>query len=152
MDDRVADSLEGDRFNLLLVACLALTAVILVAVGLFGTVSYFVQQRTQEFGVRVALGASRFRILQHAIGQALRSGIAGLALGLGASLGLGRLLRHALYLSPHEHEGMLYAVSIYDPTTLTLACALLLVVILAASYFPARRAAKVDPLIALRYE
>ena len=152
MDDRVADSLEGARFNLLLVASLAATAVILVAVGLFGTVSYFVQQRTQEFGVRIALGASPFRILQHALGQALRAGAAGLAVGLAASLILGRLLRHALYLAPREHEGMLYGVGIYDPMTMTLACTLLVAVILAASYFPARRAAKVDPLIALRYE
>jgi putative ABC transport system permease protein len=152
MDDRVADSLRGARFNLLMVGALAAVAVILVSVGTFGTVADFVQQRTQEFGIRIALGASPSRILRHAIVQSLVIGFTGLSIGVAASLILGRLLQHALYLAPHEHVGMLYGVKIYDPLSLICSCAVLTGVLVAASYIPARRAAKVDPLIALRYE
>jgi len=152
MDDRVTDSLEGARFNLFLVAALAAVAMLLVSVGIFGTVAYFVQQRTQEFGIRLALGATPARILRHAVNQSLLIGISGLSIGVVASLILGRLLRHALYLVPHEHTGMLYGVRIYDPLTLVGACVFLTVALLLASYIPARRAAKVDPVIALRHE
>ena len=152
MDDRVADSLQGARFNLFLVAALAGVAMLLVCVGTFGTVAYFVQQRTQEFGIRLALGATPARILRHAINQSLLIGFSGLSIGVVASLILGRLLRHALYLVPHEHTGMLYGVKIYDPLTFVCASGFLTAALLLASYFPARRAAKVDPVIALRHE
>jgi predicted permease len=152
MDDRVSDSVQGARFNLYLAGGVAFSAMLLVAVGIFGTVSYFVQQRTQEFGIRLALGASRIRVLRHAVEQALAMGLAGLGVGVAISLALGKLLRHALYLAPHQHVGMLYGVSIYDPLTMSIACGLLLAVLLLASYVPARRAMKVDPMVALRYE
>jgi putative ABC transport system permease protein len=152
MDDRVADSLRGARFNVFLVGALATVALILVSIGTFGTVAYFVQQRTQEFGVRIALGASRARILRHAIAQSLAIGLAGISIGVAASLILGRLLRHALYLAPHEHPGMLYGVNIYDPFIMSGACMLLGAVLALASYLPARRASRVDPVVALRYE
>ncbi|HUJ29913.1 MAG TPA: ABC transporter permease [Candidatus Acidoferrum sp.] len=152
MDDRVSDSLAGARFNLLLVGALAAVAVILVSVGTFGTVSYFVQQRTQEFGIRLALGATPATILRHAISQSLLIGMTGMSIGVATSVILGRLLRYALYLVPHEHTGMLYGVSIYDPLTLGSACALLTLMLLLASYVPARRAMRVDPLVALRHE
>jgi predicted permease len=152
MDDRVADSLQGARFNLFLVASLAGVAMLLVCVGTFGTVAYFVQQRTQEFGIRLALGATPARILRHAINQSLLIGFSGLSIGVVASLILGRLLRHALYLVPHEHTGMLYGVKIYDPLTFVCASGFLTAALLLASYFPARRAARVDPVIALRHE
>jgi len=152
MDDRVAQSLHGARANLFLVGSLALVALILVSVGTFGTVAYFVQQRIPEFGIRLALGAMPSRVFQHAIAQSLRIAAAGLSLGIVTSLILGRLLRHALYMVPHEHMGVLYEVSIYDPVVLSSTCILLFAVLVLASYVPARRAARVDPMIALRYE
>jgi putative ABC transport system permease protein len=152
MDDRIKDSTRGARFNLFLVGGLAALAVTLVAIGIFGTVSYFVEQRTQEFGIRLALGASPAKLLRHAISQSLLTGGVGLALGITTSLALGRLLRHALYLAPHEHTGMLYGGSIYDPLSMSLACTVLLGAVVLASYIPARRAMRVDPMIALRHE
>jgi putative ABC transport system permease protein len=127
-------------------------ALVLVSVGIFGTVAYFVQQRTQEFGIRIALGATPIRILRNAISRALLAGAVGLFFGVGASLALGRILGSALYLVPHEHGGMLYGVSIYDPLSMALACVLLLAVLVLASFVPARRAMRVDPMVALRYE
>jgi putative ABC transport system permease protein len=152
MDERLTDSLQGARFNLFLVASLSFLGMILVAVGIFGTVAYFVEQRTQEFGIRLALGALPSNILRHALGQSLVLGGGGLALGIAACLVLGRLLKHALYLAPHEHSGMLYGVSIYDPFTLSIACVLLVSVVVLASYVPALRASRVDPMVALRDE
>lgn len=152
MDDRVMDSLRGARFNLWLVGALAVVAVVLVSVGTFSMVVYFVQQRTQEFGIRLALGATPGRILRQAVTQAGLIGATGLSTGVIASLILGRLLRHALYLAPHEHMGMIYGVKIHDPFIMSGACALLGLVLLLASYVPGRRATKVDPIVALRYE
>jgi len=152
MDDRIGDSLRGARFDLILVACLAVVALALVSIGIFGTVAYFVQQRTQEFGIRLALGATPGHLLQHAISRALATGVTGLLFGVGASLALGRILRSALYLVPHEHNGMLYGVKIYDPLSMSLACILLLAILFLASFLPARRAMRVDPMVALRYE
>jgi predicted permease len=152
MADRVDDSLRGARFNLFLVGALAALGIVLVSVGVFGTVAYFVRQRTQEFGIRLALGATPLEILRQAIGQSLRMGAAGLSLGVAWSLILGRLLRHALYLAPHEHSGMLYGVNIYDPYVLGGACAVLTLALLLASCVPARRAMRVGPMVALRYE
>ena len=152
VDQVIADSMRGSQFNLILVGCLAAVALALVSVGIFGTVAYFVQQRTQEFGIRIALGATPIRILRNAISRALLAGAVGLFFGVGASLALGRILRSALYLVPHEHTGMLYGVSIYDPLSMSLACAVLLAVLALASFIPARRAMRVDPMVALRYE
>jgi predicted permease len=152
MDDRIGDSLRGARFDLILVACLAAVALALVSVGIFGTVAYFVQQRTQEFGIRLALGATPGHVLHHAVSRSLAMGVSGLLFGVAASLALGRILRSALYLVPHEHTGMLYGVKIYDPLSMSLACALLLSILFLASFFPARRAMRVDPMVALRYE
>jgi predicted permease len=152
MDDLVSESLEPARFNFFLVGALAAAAILLVSVGVFGTVSYFVEQRTQEFGIRLSLGATPGRVLRHAIGQSLRIGVAGVAIGVATWIILGRVLQHVLYLVPGEREGMIYGVKIYDPLTMVCGCALLVGVFLLASYIPARRAAKVDPMIALRHE
>lgn len=152
MDDRIDDSVRGAKFDLYLAASLAASALLLVAVGIFGTVAYFVQQRIQEFGIRLALGAKPERILRHAFGQALAMGITGIGIGVGVSLILGRLLRYSLYMAPGDHTGMLFGVSVYDPLTMGLACGLLIMVLLLASLIPARRAMKVDPMVALRYE
>jgi putative ABC transport system permease protein len=152
VDQLISESLRGSRFDLILVGCLAAVALVLVSVGIFGTVAYFVQQRTQEFGVRLALGATPAHVLRQAIGRALVMGVMGLVLGVAVALALGRVLGSALYLVPHEHTGMLYGVKIYDPISMSLACALLLAVLFLASFIPARRAMRVDPMVALRYE
>jgi len=152
MDDRIADSVRGARYNAILVACLATVALLLVAVGIFGTVAYFVQQRTQEFGIRLALGATPAHILRQAIRPTFLTGAVGLLSGVVAALALGRILGSTLYLVPHEHSGMLYGVKIYDPLSMLVACLLLLAILLLASFVPARRAASVDPIVALRYE
>ena len=152
MEERADDALRGARGNLALIGIFAGLAVALVAVGIFGAIAYFVQQRTREFGIRQALGATRARILLHALAQSAALGVSGLALGIGVSLALGRVLRSTLYLVPGEHDGLLYGVSIYDPRALLAACALLALVLALASYVPARRATRVDPMVALRYE
>ncbi len=152
MDDLIEDSLHGARINLVLVASLAMLAIALVSVGIFGTVAYFVQGRTREFGIRLALGAGPASIARNTLAQALGMGARGLGLGLLSALILGRLLQSQLYLVPHEHTGMLYGVSIDDPLMLAAAMGLMLAVLLLASYVPARRASRVDPLVALRHE
>jgi ABC-type antimicrobial peptide transport system permease subunit len=151
-DGLISASLGGARFDLMLVACLAMVAVTLVSVGIFGTVAYFVQQRTREFGIRLALGATRGRILRHALRRALVMGSVGLLSGVIVSLALGRVLRGVLYLVPGERAGMLYGVKMDDPLAMSLASILLFAVVMLASYVPAVRAARVDPTVALRYE
>jgi predicted permease len=151
-DDLISASLGGARFDLMLVACLAMVAVTLVSIGIFGTVAYFVQQRTREFGIRLALGATRGRILRHALRRALVMGSVGLLSGVIVSLALGRVLRGVLYLVPGERAGMLYGVKMDDPLAMSLASILLFAVVMLASYVPAVRAARVDPTVALRYE
>ena len=152
MDQRVKDKLRADRFNLLLIGTFAGLGVLLASVGIYGAMAYLIEQRTREFGIRIALGAGRQRILALTLGQAASLTLIGLTLGLSVSLVLGRLLQSRLYLVEHEHEGLLYGVSVFDPLTLVLACALLAGVALVACYVPARRAIRVDPTVALRYE
>lgn len=152
VDQLIGDSLRGSRFDLVLVSCLAVVALALVSVGIFGTVAYFVRQRTQEFGIRLALGATPGHLLRQAIARTYAMGFAGLLAGIAAALAIGRILGSALYLVPHEHTGMLYGVKIYDPLSLSIASVLLLVVLFFASFIPARRAMRVDPMVALRYE
>jgi predicted permease len=151
-DDLITSSLSGARFDLILVACLAIVALTLVSVGIFGTVAYFVQQRTREFGVRLALGATPTRILRHTVRRALVTGFVGLLFGVAASVALGRVLRGVLYLVPGERAGMLYGVKMHDPLSMSLACVLIMLVLFLASFIPARRAMRVDPMVALRYE
>jgi predicted permease len=152
VDQLIGDSLRGSQFNLILVSVLAAVALALVSVGIFGTVAYFVQQRTQEFGIRFALGATPAHVLRQAIGRTYVTGVTGLLCGVAVALALGRILGSSLYLVPHEHNGMLYGVKIYDPLSMSLASVLLLVVLFFASFIPARRAARVDPMVALRHE
>ncbi len=152
MDDLISSSLGGARFDLLLVACLAIVGLTLVSVGIFGTVAYFVQQRTREFGIRLVLGATPAGILRHALKRSFVMGFVGLLSGVVVSLALGRVLRGVLYLVPGEHTGMLYGVKIYDPLSMSFACILLFAVLTLASYIPAVRAARVEPTVALRYE
>jgi putative ABC transport system permease protein len=137
---------------LILIAAFAGLAVALVAVGIFGAIAYYVQQRTREFGIRLALGATHSRILRLALKYSAVLGVSGLALGVAISLAIGRVLGNALYLVRGEHEGLLYQVSTLDPLTLILSCVFLVAVLFLASYIPARRAMRVDPMVALRYE
>jgi len=122
-------------------ALFAVQAVILATVGLFGVVAFSVAQRTREMGIRVALGAQRGDILRLVLRQGWMLGAAGVGAGLAASLGVGQLL-----------SSLLYGVSAFDPLTLGAAAAFLMGVALLASYLPARRAARTDPMVALRYE
>ncbi|MEK6285158.1 MAG: ABC transporter permease [Acidobacteriota bacterium] len=135
------ESIAPRRFSLFLVALFAVIALLLGTVGLYGVMSYAVTQRTREFGIRVALGAQRNDVLRLVIGQGIVLSLSGVALGLAGSFALTRLM-----------SSLLFSVSATDPITFVVVSLLLTSVALAACYLPARRATKVDPMIALRYE
>jgi len=135
------ESLAERRFNTFLLSILAAMALVLAMVGLYGVISYTVSLRTREFGIRVALGAVRSDILGIVLGGAMRMIGAGALIGLIAAFAVTRIL-----------SGFLYQVSSRDPLTFTATTVLLVAVALLATYVPARRATKVDPMVALRYE
>jgi len=140
--DRVSlDSTARQNFNLLLLGSFAAIALVLAAVGVYGVMSYSVEQRTHEVGIRSALGARNRDTVLMVLGQAARMAIAGVAVGLVASLGIMRLLRAELF-----------GVTPSDPLTFTVAALVLLATALMAAWVPALRAARVDPLVALRHE
>jgi predicted permease len=141
MDEIISDSLASQRFSMAVFGIFAALALVLASVGIYGVISYLVQQRTQEIGVRVALGAKRSDVLRLILGEGMRIAGAGVILGLMASFGLTRLM-----------ASLLYGVSATDPLTFIAVAALLTIVALAACYIPARRAMRVDPMVALRYE
>ena len=141
MEDNMASTVSQPRFRAWLIGIFAVLALILAAVGVYGVMSYTVTQRTSEIGVRVTLGAQTRDVFRIIVGQALLLALIGLGIGLAAALALTRLL-HAF----------LFGISAYDPLTFIGVSALLTIVALAASFFPARRATRVDPLVALRYE
>jgi ABC-type antimicrobial peptide transport system permease subunit len=141
MDERVADSLGSRRFAVTLLGVFAAMAMLLAAIGIYGVVSYSVAQRTQEIGVRVALGAGRGAIFGMVLGQALRLAAAGVIAGVAAGAALARLV-----------ASQLFQTSEFDPLTFAAMAAVLVAVAVAASYIPARRATRVDPMVALRYE
>jgi len=141
MTKLVAESVARRRFNALLTGLFAAVALLLAAVGIFGVLNYSVAQRTQEIGLRVALGAQTRDVLRLVLGQGVRLILFGFAAGLAASFALTRVL-----------AGMLFGVKPTDPLTFVAVSFLLASVALLACYIPARRATKVDPLVALRYE
>lgn len=149
-DQRVADALQADRFNLLVIAAFALVAVLIAAVGIYAALAYAVSERTREFGVRLALGARPGQVVASALMQAVRLGAAGGLLGLAAAFVLARVLGSALYLVPEQHDGLLFGVRTTDPLALASAFLLILVVAAIAGFVPARRVGRIDPMLALR--
>ena len=141
MDERIAESLGPQRFAASLLAVFAILATVLAAVGLYGLVSYGVTQRTNELGVRMALGATPGNVLAMVLRESARVAGIGAAVGIIAGLFLTRAM-----------QGVLYGVRAYDPASFGGSAVLLILVALLASYLPARRATRVDAMTALRYE
>jgi ABC-type antimicrobial peptide transport system permease subunit len=141
LDEVLARSVSEPRFYAFLLGSFAGTALFLAALGLFGVMAYAVAQRTRELAVRIALGARREELLRMVLGEALLLGAAGVAVGLAFALLLSRVI-----------ASMLFSLSPRDPVTLGGVAVLLLATALLASYVPARRATRVDPVIALRSE
>jgi putative ABC transport system permease protein len=119
---------------------------------IYGVVSYLVGQRRHEIGIRIALGAQQKDVLRLVVGEGLKMACAGVALGLLAAFALTRVMAHVLTSADPDYPRILYRVSATDPLTFAVAAAFLATVALAACYVPARRAMRVDPIIALRHE
>jgi len=141
MEEVIDESLAGRRLNLWLLGIFAGMAVLLSAAGLYGVISYLVAQRTREIGVRVALGAQKWDVIGLVMRQGAALAAAGIVLGLLGALGLTRVL-----------ESLLYGVSARDPLTYAALAALFAGVALVATWLPAERASKVDPILAIRNE
>lgn len=139
MEERLELASASPRFTALLIGVFSATAFLLAAIGIYGAIAYSVAQRTQELGIRLALGAEKRNILHLVIGNGLAMTLSGIAIGLAGSIALTRLM-----------SAMLYQTSATDPLTFAASAALLLTVALIASYLPARRAARIDPAEALR--
>jgi len=139
MNEVIADSLARHRFSMMLLNSFAAAALLLASIGLYGVISYLVGQRTQELGVRIALGARRGDILRLVLNHGMKMALGGMAIGLIASFGLTRLL-----------ADLLFGVSATDPVTYAAITSILTAVAIVASLVPAWRATKVDPLVALR--
>jgi putative ABC transport system permease protein len=141
MNDIVGQTYGAIRFPMTLLWIFSALALILSAVGIFGVMSYTVSRRTRELAIRMALGASRSDVLNLVLQEGTRVTLVGIAVGLAGSLALSHLM-----------SGYIYGITSTDPVTLVLASVLLATVALLASYVPARRAASVDPMVALRCE
>src|ERR1700735_5609237 len=141
LDDALSASLAERKFSMEMVALFALTALLLAGLGIYGVISYIVSERTHEIGIRLALGAQSRNILRMVLRQGLVLAIAGAAVGLACALVVSHLM-----------AGLLYGVRPTDPVTFVGVALLLIGVALLACYIPARRAIRVDPLVALRHD
>jgi putative ABC transport system permease protein len=141
LDQSLSDSIAPRRFNLILLAAFAASALALALVGIYGAISHAVAQRTHEIGVRMALGARRGELVGMVVRSAMAVAAVGIAVGVAAAIGLTRLM-----------TALLYEVKPNDPQTLIVVAAIVAATALAAAWLPARRAAQVDPMIALRHE
>jgi ABC-type antimicrobial peptide transport system permease subunit len=133
--------LANRRFLLLLVGLFATAALVLAPVGLYGVIAFFVTRRTQEIGIRMAIGAQRSDVLRLVLGEGARMAGLGIVIGIVASLAITRLV-----------SSLLFGIGATDPLTFSSVAVLLSLVALVATYIPARRAMRVDPVTALRYE
>jgi putative ABC transport system permease protein len=141
MDQLVYDAMARQRFSMFLLGIFGALALVLAAGGLYGVMAYSITQRTHEIGIRMALGAERRDVMKMVVGQGMALGAAGLAIGLGAAYGLTRLM-----------SSLLFGVSTTDPAVFIIISISLASVAFLASFIPALRATKIDPIIALRYE
>jgi ABC-type antimicrobial peptide transport system permease subunit len=139
MDETLTGSVGQERLTLLLLGAFAAVAVVLALVGLYGIISYSVAQRRREIGIRRALGAQQRDILRLIVGHGAILTLAGVAIGICAALALTRVI-----------EGLLFGVSTNDPSTFAAVAGIFVLIALAASYIPARRAVRLDPMSALR--
>jgi ABC-type antimicrobial peptide transport system permease subunit len=141
MNRLLAESIATQRFNTLLLASFAALALLLAEIGIYGVMSYSVSQATREIGIRIALGAQRRDVLKLVVGRGLALTLVGAPVGVAGAFGLTRLMAN-----------LLFGVMATDPLTFIGVSVLLVVMALLACYLPARRATKVDPMVALRYE
>jgi predicted permease len=141
MTEVISRSMSRQRFNMLLMTVFGGAALLLAAIGIYGLMAYSVQQRTQEIGIRLALGAEMAHVRRLVVSQGMRLGLIGVALGVAAAFGLTRLL-----------AAFLFGVQARDPAVFTAIPILLAIVSLVAVWLPARRATRIDPVVALRYE
>jgi ABC-type antimicrobial peptide transport system permease subunit len=141
MEQILDEEMIQRRIGMTLLGAFAALALLLASLGIYGVLSWVVAQRTQEIGIRMALGAQRHHVMRIVVSDGMRLAAAGVAIGLSASFGLTRLM-----------SGLLFGVSATDPLTFAIVPVVLIVVALAACFVPARRAIKTDPLVALRCE
>jgi ABC-type antimicrobial peptide transport system permease subunit len=141
MEERIRTALAEQRTNMILMGVFAGLALTLAAVGIFGVIAYLVNRRSHEIGIRLALGARRSDVLGLVFGQAIRLTAAGIGFGLGGALLGTRMLRN-----------LLYETKPYDPATMGASAAVFAIIALAAVYWPARQASRLDPVVTLRHE
>src|SRR5579864_296387 len=141
MEEVISNSLAARRFSMVLLGIFSALALIMACVGIYGVISYLAGQRTHEIGIRMALGASRWTVLQMVLGEGAKMALLGVAIGVAVGFALTRLMGN-----------MLFGISAHDPLTFAGVALALIAVAILASYIPAWRAAKVDPMVALRYE
>ena len=141
LDDVLASSLAARRLSMILLSVFATLALVLACAGIYGVISYLVAQRTHEIGVRMALGAQRSEVMRLILGHGARMVVVGVAIGSVVALGLTRLMTNQLF-----------GVTAHDPLTFAAVAGVIILTAVAACYVPARRATRVDPMVALRAE